>query len=56
MQNAASGGASLQSDDRNGGYHSIVADLVSMIEQVQTGMSLIETAIAGRRVVSIGRS
>jgi hypothetical protein len=54
MQNAASGGASVQSDDRNGGYHAIVADLVSTIEQVQADMSLIEGS--RQRVVSIGRS
>jgi hypothetical protein len=46
MLNAASGGASVQSDDRNGGYRTIVSDLVSLIEHVQASMKLIESAIA----------
>lgn len=46
MQNAAGGGASVQSDGRNDNYNSIVSDLVSLIARVQTSMGLIESAIA----------
>jgi hypothetical protein len=47
MQNTAGGGTSVQSDDRNDSYRSIVSDLVSLIEHVQASMKLIESAIAG---------
>lgn len=46
MQNAAGGGTSVQSDGQNDSYHSVVSDLVSLIERVQASMQLIETAIA----------
>jgi hypothetical protein len=46
MQAAASGGASSPSSDRNDEQHSIVSDLVSLIEQVQAGVKLLEAAIA----------
>jgi hypothetical protein len=46
MQNAAGGGAIVQSEGRNEGYHSIVSELVSLIEHVQAGMKLLESAIA----------
>jgi hypothetical protein len=44
MQNAGSGSA--RSGDRNDSRHSIVSDLVSLIEHVQASMGLIESAIA----------
>jgi hypothetical protein len=47
MQNAADSGASVQSDDRSDSYHSIVSDIVSLIEHVQASMRLIASAIAG---------
>ena len=37
---------SVRSDDRNEDYGSIVSDLVSLIEQVETGTKPIEQAIA----------
>jgi hypothetical protein len=43
MQNAVGGNASSQFDDLN--YRSIVSDLVSLIEHVQAGIKLIESAI-----------
>jgi hypothetical protein len=46
MQNAA-GVTSTQFDDRNGNYHAIVSELASLLERVQAGMELIESAIAG---------
>jgi hypothetical protein len=46
MQKAASGGASIQSDVRDGGHHSIVAELVSLIEHVQASVTLLEAALA----------
>jgi hypothetical protein len=46
MQNAAGGGTSVQSDGRNDSYHSVVSDLVSLIDRLQTSMELIESAIA----------
>jgi hypothetical protein len=58
MQNAAGGGASVQSSSRNDNYNSIVSDLVSLIARVQTSMGLIESAIAreaplGNREISV---
>jgi multidrug resistance efflux pump len=45
MKKAAGSDTSVQSDDRNDGYRSIVSDLVSLIEQVQASMKQIELAI-----------
>jgi hypothetical protein len=50
MRNAAEGGATVQSEDRNEGYHSIVSELVSLIERVQAGMKLLESAIGSEAV------
>jgi hypothetical protein len=47
MQNAADGGASVQSGGRNDSYLAIASDLVSLIERVRERMILIELAIAG---------
>lgn len=46
MQKATGGGALSQSSDRNDGHHSIVSELVSLIEHVQASMKLLEAAIA----------
>ena len=46
MHKLAGGGASVQSDDRNDGYHAIVSDLLSLIEHVEASMKLIESAVA----------
>jgi hypothetical protein len=46
MQNAEGGNASFHFDDLNYNYHSIVSDLVSLIQHVQTSIKLIESAIA----------
>ncbi len=46
MQKAAGGGASIQSEDRSDGHHSIVSELVSLIAHVQASMKLLEAAIA----------
>ena len=46
MQNAAGSGTLGQSDGRNDSYHSVVSDLVSLIERVRASMELIESAIA----------
>ena len=46
MRAAAGSGASSQSGDRNDGHHSIVSELVSLIEHVQASMKLLEAAIA----------
>ncbi len=46
MQAAAGGGVSSPSGDRNDGHHSIVSELVSLIEHVQASMQLLEAAIA----------
>jgi hypothetical protein len=45
MQNAEGGDASFQFDDLNCGYRSIVIDLISLIEQVQASIKLIESGI-----------
>jgi len=47
MQKAAGGGTSVPSEDRNDLHHTIVSDLVSLIESVQAGLELVESAIAG---------
>jgi hypothetical protein len=44
MQDA--GGAIVPSEGRNESYHSIVSELVSLIEHVQASMKLLESAIA----------
>jgi hypothetical protein len=46
MQNAAGGGTIVQSEGRNESYHLIVSELASLIEHVQAGMRLLESAIA----------
>lgn len=46
MQAAAEGGVSSPSGDRNDGHHSIVSELVSLIEHMQAGMKQLEAAIA----------
>jgi hypothetical protein len=46
MQNAAGGGTIVQSEGPNESYHSIVSELVSLIERIQAGMKLLESAIA----------
>jgi hypothetical protein len=47
MQNAADGGASVQSDRRNESYLAIASDLVSLIERIRERMILVELAIVG---------
>ena len=51
MSNAAEDGTSAQSGARNDSYHSIVSDLVSLIDRVQASMKLIESAIASEALV-----
>jgi hypothetical protein len=46
MQNAAGGSAIVQFEGRNESYRSTVLELVSLIEHVQAGMKLLESAIA----------
>ena len=46
MQAAADGGVPSPSGDRNEGHHSIVSELVSLIEHVQAGMKQLEAVIA----------
>ena len=46
MQTAPDGGVPGPSGDRNDGHHSIVSELVSLIEQVQAGLKQLEAAIA----------
>ena len=46
MQAAADGGVPGPSGDRNDGHHSIVSELVSLIEHVQAGLKQLEAAIA----------
>jgi hypothetical protein len=45
MQNAAGGGTSAPSEDRNGLHGAIVSDLVSLIECVRTSMEMIDVAV-----------
>jgi hypothetical protein len=45
MQNAADH-ASVQSDNRNDSYSSIISNLGSLVEQVRANMKLIEAAIS----------
>jgi hypothetical protein len=46
MRNAEGGGTLALSGDQNDDHHSIVSDLVSLIEHVQSSMRLLESAIA----------
>lgn len=50
MRAAAGGGLSSPFGDRNEGHHSIVSELVSLIEHVQASMELLEAAVAGESV------
>ena len=53
MQNADGGSAIEPKDrneDRNDAYHSVVSDLVSLIDHVQASLMLIESAIARETV------
>jgi hypothetical protein len=46
MRNGTVSGTPLQPDDRDDIYRAVVADLASLIEQIQASMALIEAAIA----------
>lgn len=46
MQRADGSGASVQSDFRGDGHHSMVSELVSLIAHVEASMKLLEAAIA----------
>ena len=46
MRNAEGGGTLALSGDQNDDHHSIISDLVSLIEHVQSSMRLLESAIA----------
>lgn len=46
MQDEAGKGTASRSDGRHDGYDSIISDLVSTIERVETSIKLIEAAIA----------
>ena len=50
MRNAASGGSAIEPKDRNDAYHSVVSDLVSLIDHVQASLMLIESPIARETV------
>ena len=56
MRNAASGGGAIEprdrNEDRNDAYHSVVSNLVALIDHVQASLMLIETAIARETVGS----
>jgi hypothetical protein len=45
MKNNAADDTSVQSDNRNDSYNSIISNLESLIEQVRASMKLIESAI-----------
>ena len=47
---AAAGGGTLSPFDRNEGHHSIVSELVSLIEHVQASMELLEAVVARESV------
>ena len=44
--NLQGGGIVIEPDDRNEAYHSVVSELVALIEHVQASLRLIEQAIA----------
>jgi hypothetical protein len=46
MQNPQGRGIAIEPDDRNDAYHSVVSDLVALIEHVQASLKLIEQEIA----------
>ena len=50
MQNTADHG-SVQSDNRNDCYSSIISNLEFLVEQVRANMKLIESAIAGEALL-----
>lgn len=46
MQKPAGDGALIPSGGRNDGHHSIVSEMIALIEHVQTSMGLLEAALA----------
>src|ERR1700719_2475726 len=50
MKNNAADDTSVQSDNRNDSYNSIISNLGSLIEQVRASMKLIESAITPRSI------
>jgi hypothetical protein len=46
MLNVAAGDEMVPLDDRDGGFHMVVSDLVSLIDRVQASIKLIERAQA----------
>ena len=46
MQNPQGGGIAIEPAERNDAYHSVVTDLVALIEHVQASLRLIEQEIA----------
>ena len=46
MQNPQGGGIAIEPADRNDAYHSVVSDLVALIEHVQASLRLVEQEIA----------
>ena len=52
MQKAAGGNIAIEPNDRDDAYRSVVSDLVSLIDHVQSSLKLIESAVA--REMSLG--
>lgn len=46
MQNGTVGSMPAQADERHDIHHTVVADLVSLIERIQASLTLIDTAVA----------
>jgi hypothetical protein len=46
MQNVKNSGVTAQSDDRDDIYRAVVANLASLIEHIQTSLTMLEAAVA----------
>ena len=53
MQNGTVGGMPAQCDDRHDIYHTVVADLASLIERIQASLTLIDAAVARETSVAL---
>jgi hypothetical protein len=53
MQNVKNSGVTAQSDDRDDIYRAVVANLASLIEHIQTSLTMLEAAVAREATVAV---
>jgi hypothetical protein len=53
MQNVKNSGATAQSDDRDDIYRAVVANLASLIEHIQTSLTMLDAAVAREATAAV---